>query len=253
MPVDPSGFWGVPTASIDWCEQNYVVTRFVAEFWNTVSSLAMVAAGLVGLSTRRFAREIRVAFGLLVLVGLGSVAFHATLRFELQMLDELPMLYLVTWLTWLLVETGPSRRLGAWFPAVLIAYVLLATAGATLNRGHAQFLAFHVSFGALEILCLARVTWIALRPENRPVRTWFTLGLAAYATGIAIWFVDLEACARVSGLQLHAGWHVLVSIGFFLLLGVISFDRLRRGGEGSVTAERTGRPLAPPTCRREAP
>jgi len=106
---------------------------------------------------------------------------------------------------------------------------------------------------ALEILCLARVTWIALRPENRPVRTWFTLGLAAYATGIAIWFVDLEACPRVSGLQLHAGWHVLVSIGFFLLLAVISFDRLRRGGEGSVTAERTGRPLAPPTCRREAP
>jgi dihydroceramidase len=245
VPVDPSGFWGVPTASIDWCEQNYVVTRFVAEFWNTVSSLAMVVAGLVGLSTRRFAREIRIAFGLLFLVGLGSVAFHATLRFELQMLDELPMLYLVTWLTWLLVETGPGRRLGGWFPAVLIAYVLLATAGATLNRGHPQFLAFHVSFGSLEIFCLARVTWIALRPENRPVRTWFTLGLAAYATGIAIWFVDLEACARVSGLQLHAGWHVLVSIGFFLLLAVISFDRRRRRGEGPVTAERTGPPLAP--------
>ena len=239
MPVDPSGFWGVPTASIDWCEQNYVVTRFVAEFWNTVSSLAMVAAGLVGLSIRRFAREIRVAFGLLVLVGLGSVAFHGTLRFELQMLDELPMLYLVTWLTWLLVETGPDRRFGAWLPAALIAYVLVATAGATLNRGHAQFLAFHVSFGALEVFCLARVTWIALRPENRPVRTWFTLGLLAYATGIAIWFVDLEACPRVSGLQLHAGWHVLVSIGFFLLLAVVSFDRLRR--------------RAPTTCRREAP
>jgi dihydroceramidase len=235
--VDPSGFWGVPTASIDWCEQNYAVTPFIAEFWNTVSSLAMVIAGLVGLSNRRFAREIRVAFGLLVLVGLGSIAFHGTLRFELQMLDELPMLYLVTWLAWLLVETGPVRRLGWWFPAALLGYVLLATAGATLNRGDAQFLAFHVSFGALEIFCLGRVTWLALRPENRPVRTWFVVGLAAYVTGIAIWFTDLEACSRVSALRLHAWWHVLVSLGFFLLLSVVSFDRLRRrSGAGAVTA-----------------
>jgi len=249
--VDPSGFWGLPTASVDWCEQNYVVTWFVAEFWNTVSSLAMVAAGLVGISTRWFAREIRVAFGLLSLVGLGSIAFHGTLRFELQMLDELPMLYLVTWLTWLLVETGPGRRLGRWFPVLLIAYVLLATAGATLSRGHTQFLAFHFSFGALEVFCLLRVTWIALRPENRPVRARFAIGLAAYATGVAIWFVDLEACSRVSGLQLHAGWHVLVSIGFFLLLGVISFDRQRRRGEEQLREERTGaslgqRPAAAP-------
>ena len=237
MPVDPSGFWGVPTASIDWCEQNYAVTPWVAEFWNTLSSLAMVVSGLVGLSSRRFAGEIRVAFALLVVVGLGSIAFHGTLRFELQMLDELPMLYLVTWLAWLLVENGPGRRLGRWFPAALVGYVLLATAGATLNRGGAQFLAFHVSFGTLELFCLARVTWLALLPENRAVRGRFALGLAAYATGIAIWFVDLKACPWVSvtlpahGLpnpQLHAWWHVLVSLGFFLLLGVVSFDRLRQ-------------------------
>jgi dihydroceramidase len=235
--VDPVGFWGIPTASIDWCEQNYAITPFVAEFWNTLSSLAMVTAGLLGLSSRRFAGEIRIAFALLVLVGLGSVAFHGTLRFELQMLDELPMLYLVTWLVWLLVENGPQRRLGRWFPALLVGYVLLATAGATLNRGDAQFLAFHLSFGALEIFCLLRVTWLALRPGNRAVRGRFVLGLAAYATGIAVWFVDLKACHWVSdtlpahGLpnpELHAWWHVLVSVGFFLLLGVVSFDRVRR-------------------------
>src|SRR5262249_21282825 len=107
VPVDPAGVWGIPTASIDWCEQNHVVTPWIAEFWNTLSSVAMVIAGLVGACTRRFATEVRIAFGLLILVGLGSIAFHATLRFELQMLDELPMLYLVTWLVWLLVETGP--------------------------------------------------------------------------------------------------------------------------------------------------
>ena len=170
MPVDPVGVWGIPTASIDWCEQNYAVTPWVAEFWNTLSSLAMVAAGLLGLLTRRFGRGVRLAFGLLVLVGLGSIAFHGTLRFELQMLDELPMLYLVTWLVWLLVENGPgppTRRSGS--PRRSLGYVLLATAGATLNRGDAQFLAFHVSFGALEIL-LPRAGDVARAPSREPRR-----------------------------------------------------------------------------------
>ena len=237
MPVDPVGFWGAPTASIDWCEQNYAVLPWIAEFWNTLSSLAIVGAGVAGLFSRRFGAEIRVAFGLLVMVGLGSVAFHGTLRFELQMLDELPMLYLVTWLVWLLVENGPVRRLGRWFPAALVGYVLLATAGATFNRGHTQFLAFHLGFGTLEIFCLLRLSWLALRRENAPVRRRFGLGLLAYAAGIAVWFVDLKDCALVSvtmpahGIpnpQLHAWWHVLVSLGFFLLLSVLSFDRLRR-------------------------
>ena len=94
-----------------------------------------------------------------------------------------------------------------------------------------------MSFGALELFCLGRVSWLALRPENRTVRRPYLLGLGAYATGIAVWFVDLRACPWVSvtlpahGIpnpQLHAWWHGLVSAGFFLLLGVVSFDRRRR-------------------------
>jgi len=89
----------------------------------------------------------------------------------------------------------------------------------------------------LEIFCLVRVTSIALRPENAPVRKRFLLGLVTYAAAIAVWFVDLKDCAFVSvtlpahGIpnpQLHAWWHTLVSLGFFLLLGVIAFDRQRR-------------------------
>jgi dihydroceramidase len=236
VPVDPVGFWGPPTASIDWCEQNYALLPWVCEAFNTFSSLAMVLAGALGLSRQTFAPKVRAAFALLVLVGLGSIAFHATLRFGLQMLDELPMLYLVTWMAWILVENGPEPRLGRWFPAALVVYVLLATA-ATVQRGGAQFLAFHLSFGTLEILCLGRVTWLAQKPENAPVRRSFVLGLAAYAMGIGVWFMDLKACTLLSvtlpahGIpnpQLHAWWHVLVSIGFFLLLRVVSFDRAAR-------------------------
>lgn len=26
------GYWGSPTATLDWCEENYAVTHFIAEF-----------------------------------------------------------------------------------------------------------------------------------------------------------------------------------------------------------------------------
>ena len=36
---ETEGFWGPVTASIDWCEENYERTPYLAEFWNSISSL----------------------------------------------------------------------------------------------------------------------------------------------------------------------------------------------------------------------
>jgi len=61
-----SGFWGPPTSSIDWCETNYAQSRFVAEWFNTTSSLALVAAGLLGFAQHALAGAQEPAHGLLV-------------------------------------------------------------------------------------------------------------------------------------------------------------------------------------------
>lgn len=84
------------SASIDWCESNYTHSSYIVEFYNTLSSLIISFAGIYGLYILQRCNGTvleRVIAVLFILVGLGSAAFHATLRFECQLWDEIPMLW----------------------------------------------------------------------------------------------------------------------------------------------------------------
>ena len=43
------GYWGDVTSTIDWCESNYDVSQYTAEFWNTISNIFFVLFALWGM------------------------------------------------------------------------------------------------------------------------------------------------------------------------------------------------------------
>jgi dihydroceramidase len=240
----PVGFWGPPTSSVDWCEANYAHSPYVAELFNTLSSLAIVLAGSIGLWLHRrlLERRFLLCFASVALVGVGSIAFHATLQFELQMADELPMLYSALIMVYILVEnrvdaSRPQRRFGAWFPFALAAHGTLVTAVTALSRGRLQFYLFQLSFGSMELFSLVGVYLLQRRAGTPAVQRLFRLGMASYLAAIVLWFSDMSACPLLSGQlpfnpELHAWWHVLVSFGFYALLLVAGHIRLARLGRG---------------------
>uniref|UniRef100_A0A8C2JUD2 Alkaline ceramidase n=1 Tax=Cyprinus carpio TaxID=7962 RepID=A0A8C2JUD2_CYPCA len=94
--ADRTGYWGTPTSTLDWCEENYVVSYYIAEFWNTVSNLIMILPPIYGaIQTYKDGLEVRYVWSFLGIaaVGIGSWSFHMTLQYEMQLLDELPMIY----------------------------------------------------------------------------------------------------------------------------------------------------------------
>ena len=105
MAIGGKPFWGETTATIDWCENNYEVTKYIAEFWNTVSNLVMILLPMYGLYwslKQKRSKQLNnfsipsstlAVYFALMMIGTGSWLFHMTLLYPMQLLDELPMVY----------------------------------------------------------------------------------------------------------------------------------------------------------------
>ncbi len=83
------------------------VTPYLAEFWNTLSNLWMILPPLHGLRLcRQLKLEARFAASFLALlsIGVGSWLFHMTLRYDAQLLDEVPMVFGAAGLTYCIYQ-----------------------------------------------------------------------------------------------------------------------------------------------------
>ncbi|KAI4877802.1 hypothetical protein NFI96_012656 [Prochilodus magdalenae] len=123
--ADRLGYWGRPTSTLDWCEENYVVSFYIAEFWNTVSNLIMILPPIYGaLQTFKDGLEVRYVCSFLGLaaVGIGSWCFHMTLQYEMQLLDELPMIYCCCVFVYCIYECFKQEHAINYFPIALLLF-----------------------------------------------------------------------------------------------------------------------------------
>jgi len=231
--TDLAGHWGEVTANIEWCERNYEVTYYIAEFWNTLSSLAVCIAGTAHLYIfRKYTTELRfkVMAWSFVVIGLGSAAFHCTLRKGEQLLDEIPMLiavftYIYIWLEMRSLYNQTSRPYLA--PLLMILFV----AGTTVYLVYDFALLFQAEFAVCEIVavvCVLKYTWQSERQLHSSI-LYSTYGYIGFMLlGLLIWVLDQMFCDQVFrpwNIQGHAIWHVAISYSCFLSLSLATLVR----------------------------
>ncbi|KAG9305804.1 hypothetical protein G9A89_001093 [Geosiphon pyriformis] len=224
-------FWGHGTSTLDWCEENYKVHEYFAEFINTTTNLTFVCLALFGIyTTLKYDLGKRFIFAHMGIatIGIGSWFFHMTLLFEFQLLDELPMIYGTCILLYNIYEIHERPKFGFIFPFSLFIYAITITL-AYLYIGdpvfHQVACAFLVS--ALHI----RSVLLLQRVENLQTRAnlKFLLfgGAGLFALGFFLWNVDNIACTHLIAarnflglplahfLEFHGWWHILTALGTY--------------------------------------
>lgn len=240
--VEARGYWdafGTP-AAVDWCEPNYAVVPWIAEFWNTVSSVLIAAAGLFGLVRWWTCREhyearFAVCFAGLAIVGVGSTLFHGTLLKLPQASDELPMVWLGLVCFYCLMTRHAdtpraTRRRWAWS---LAAYALVFTvAYFSVSNYFGLFLASYIAVAGY--VCIG--TWrIVFREATDPrLRRLFWWSVGAFVGGfVLLWLPErgLGCDHPFQKLQPHAWFHLITgATGPYMWTLVAALDRFARLG-----------------------
>ncbi|CAE6926861.1 Acer3 [Symbiodinium natans] len=221
-PVDGTGdttpgFWGAKTASVNWCERDYVVSFYIAEFANSVTSLCLVATGIYGIHAHVNLVELRylLAFFSFVVIGLGSFAFHGTLLRSMQLLDEVPMVWANTVFIYIcrsMKDARGSRRVGEGM--VLAVLTVLATLAIAVFDTDNQNV-FLLCYGS-GVLYLVWRSYKFCR-DSTSSTSWllFITAMLSYAGGFLLWLADRNFCHSVRQLHLHVFWHFGADLGTF--------------------------------------
>jgi hypothetical protein len=140
----------------------------------------------------------------LILIGLGSGVYHATLTFAGQFFDVFGMYLVATFLLlYALLRIGaiPTRLIGPLYVLTNVALAVLLWTVPVLRR---------VAFAAL-VLAIIGVEVRARRTTTSIQSSYFYAAVASLAVGFGIWILDFTRvwCAPSSALQGHAIWHVL--------------------------------------------
>ncbi|KAF2639812.1 alkaline phytoceramidase [Massarina eburnea CBS 473.64] len=237
------GFWGVPSSNHNFCEEDYIITHYIAEFANTFTNLIYVIYGAHGLRRVRLQKDgglfstLAFTYWGLIGVGLLSAWFHATLNYHSQMADDLSMFLAVGSLLHQLLTffATPSQRLTR--TVTLLGIVIPVSVYHCWTN---EIYAHQVTFAAMVFLCGRKIRQLTReRVKNKEARARLgritSMGMGSGLFGYFLWNIDVHLCSHLSrfrhslGLpwaflfELHGWWHIFTGIGAYTGMALVEY------------------------------
>ncbi|KAK6460482.1 ceramidase [Scheffersomyces coipomensis] len=241
-PEQLDGFWGIPTSTIDWCEENYVVSEYIAEALNTFTNSVFIALATFAIfhayQNHLEPRFLFTAFGFL-LVGIGSWLFHMTLMYHFQLLDELPMIYATCIPFWSVFSEFRTKResiivgIGIFSAANLLTLIYLHFRDPTIHQAAYALLNACIIFKSLSLTG----EHVDDKGAKSQLYKTMTIGVLIFLLGYFLWNLDIHFCTFVRGkrrdwgipygfvLEGHGWWHIFTGTGVYYYLVYLEYLR----------------------------
>lgn len=243
-------FWGQVNSQANFCEEDHIITTYIAEFVNTLTNITYLYYAYHGIkanSNRHDAILRNLPYLGIAGVGIGSAVFHATLKNYTQWCDELSMLVATS--TVLHRVFTFDKSLSVTITSGLISFLLLAAfiAWHCITDElvmHSLLFGIMICFVGIKTRSIisARVSNPAVRKEVKKLATW---GAVIFVSGFAIWNIDNAICSILTTakhsigmpwsfiLELHGWWHIFTGIGAYIFIALVEY----------LTSEEAGQPL----------
>jgi dihydroceramidase len=200
-------------APINWCESDYAMTGWIAEFHNTITNSSYVIAALILLfgANRRFpSNNSKFLFYFyclsLLLTGFTSGYFHATLMWGAQKLDET----FETWTVLTLLHCSSREDINK-----IIKYVIIHCVFATLCLWYFEAVFCELHLILISVLTVNRLYWSDHLSATQRKQLVYAGSFALL--GFACWLLDFFGCVYTSMFYLHAyGWHIFTGIALYI-------------------------------------
>lgn len=232
------------TSSVDFCEENYFVSKHFAEFHNTWSSLIMIFPAIVGLIYANPTKEWRftVMFLNLAFIFAGSILLHMSLEAIQQSLDEVPMLWLNNMLLFALIELKSPKGKPAYpylAPFMIVFCIAETVMYYTFRNLYFVFLA---TFIPLTVVVLLWTGKLALFTKNvSPIaKNLYIASTVSYSViGSPLWILEMNLCRHfipyfrlAGGMTFHILWHIGAGLGaYFMIMFLIAMRIEALGGK----------------------
>jgi len=233
-PEFTQSYWGPATSTMNFCEMDYYLSPYIAEFINTFSNLSYLYLAGFGLWYTPGDLVVRWSYVLSSVVGIGSILFHASMKYEMQLVDELSMLYSTAISLYSLFQVGLKSRT----KSVLLAIAVFGSMTGLSVAHHIRHepTLHQVCFGIMVLTVCIRCMVLnrrvaATRPKvSAEMGQLVKLGTVLWLVGTGLWFADWWTCEdlhkwRASvGMpigflsELHGWWHIISGAGGFYYL-----------------------------------
>lgn len=261
QPEAKSGYPAWTPSSINFCEgPDFEHLPLVAEPVNTMSSfvcfcLPSLAGLLLQSGGGRVALRFHLTYLTLFLVGFGSAALHASLLAVAQAGDELPMIYIITMLTYCaacdVFASSPSKWSGIVKTGIPLVAILATIAYCVLRDVFAFFglffLGYIILFWIWLYLQLAPPATTSAGEAELEVRRAIVVPLVLcnftlILVGCLCWSAEMGLCEAAEAGALgswaplvwhygmHTGWHLCSGLAAYVVVQVQIASAMRETG-----------------------